>query len=344
MLLKTGMTVLLSTRHEELVTGALGVPVRVDELSTGDAESVLRSAAELPAEVHLPDDAVDLIDLCGRVAMDLAFVGRWSIVRKRHDRAAWSDAAAKVRAEIAKIEGDDTANDARGNRRKAILQAGLEDLAIGSDDERVQRLYLSLAVLPDGQDFQVHDAALLLYDRGPTAEDEESAARVLDVLERWSVLRSTWAYWRTLYYVHDAHPAFARESLKDRGDVRRHALRRWVGYISSLDYLRSHPADYIRRQWLGVEQVGGEGWDTTCPYEAALAEMDDSDSLLQDSIMAVAEVEEAHEAWEKASTMWHRSLGISNWWNQFLDGDDEHRFRAFLKVLQPVSSRYRCPT
>ncbi|CAM9765044.1 unnamed protein product [Ectocarpus sp. 12 AP-2014] len=332
MLLKNGMTVLLSTRHEELVTGALGVPVRVDELSSEDAESVLRSAAELPPEVRLPDDAVDLIDLCGRVAMDLAFVGRWSIVRGRHDRAAWSDAAAKVRSEIAKIEGGGTAGNARGNRRKSILQAGLEDLAIGSDDERVQRLYLSLAVLPDGQRFLVHDAALLLHDRDPTAEDEESVARVLDVLERWSVLRSTWAF---EFYMHDAHSEFARENLMDRGDVRRHALRRWVGHISSLDTLMSHSAGYIRRQWLGVEQVGGEGWDKTRPYEAALAEMDDSDPLLQDSIMAVAKVQEAHEDWEKASTMWRRLLVVSNWWNLFLDGDDEHRFRALFEGSAP---------
>ncbi|CAM9248213.1 unnamed protein product [Ectocarpus sp. 4 AP-2014] len=93
----------------------------------------------------------------------------------------------------------------------------------------------------------------------------------------------------------------------------------------------SHPAGYIRDQWLGVQQVGGEGWDKTRPYEAALAEMDDSDPLLQDSIMAVAEIQEAHEDWEKASTMWRRSLGVSNWWNLFLDGDDEHRFRALFE-------------
>ncbi|CAB1096338.1 unnamed protein product [Ectocarpus sp. CCAP 1310/34] len=334
MLLKTGMTVLLSTRHEELVTGARGVPVRLDELSARDAESVLRSAAELPPAVRLPDDAVDLIDLCGRVAMDLAFVGRWSTVRGRHDRVAWSDAAAKVRAEIAKIEGDDIVDGARGNRRKAILQAGLEDLAIGSDDERVQRLYLSLAVLPDDQGIQVHDAALLLYDRDPTAEDEESVARVLDVLERWSVLRSTWAY---KYYMHDVQSEFARASLMDRGDVRRHALRRWVGYISSLDTVRSYNADYLKHQWLDVEKVGGEGWDETHPCETALAEMDDPEPLLQESIAAVAKAHEAHEDWEKASTIWHRSLGVSTWWGQSLDGDDEHRFRALRALEEPES-------
>lgn len=55
----------------------------VDQLSEADAESVLRRAAELSPEVCLPNEAVDLIGLCGRVAMDLAFVGRWSSVRNR---------------------------------------------------------------------------------------------------------------------------------------------------------------------------------------------------------------------------------------------------------------------
>ncbi|CAM9913189.1 unnamed protein product, partial [Ectocarpus fasciculatus] len=95
-LLETGMSVLLSTRDEALVTRRRGTVIGVDELSEVEAESVLRKASELPPETRLPDDAVDLIELCGRVAMDLAFVGRWSTVRVRSDRTAWSDAAGKV--------------------------------------------------------------------------------------------------------------------------------------------------------------------------------------------------------------------------------------------------------
>ncbi|CAM9357053.1 unnamed protein product, partial [Ectocarpus sp. 4 AP-2014] len=96
-LLETGTWVLLSTRDEELVTGSDGEVVGVDEMSEVEAESVLRKASELSPETRLPDDAVDLIELCGRVAMDLAFVGRWSTVRGRSDRTAWSDAAGKVK-------------------------------------------------------------------------------------------------------------------------------------------------------------------------------------------------------------------------------------------------------
>lgn len=87
-LLETGMWVLMSTRDEELVTLAQGCAVRVDQMSEEDAASVLKRAAELPPGVRLPDHAVGLIELCGRVAMELAFVGRWGIVRGRQDGTA----------------------------------------------------------------------------------------------------------------------------------------------------------------------------------------------------------------------------------------------------------------
>lgn len=92
-LLETKMWVLLSTSNAELVTGVDGEFVGVAQLSEADAESVLQRAAELSPDMRLPGDAVNLIELCGRVAIDLAFVGRWSTVRGRKDRSAWSDAA-----------------------------------------------------------------------------------------------------------------------------------------------------------------------------------------------------------------------------------------------------------
>eukprot|EP00752_Nemacystus_decipiens_P013300 g11780.t1 len=312
-LLETGMWVLLSTRDEEVVSRAHGEAVSVNELSEADAESVLRRAAELSPEVRLPDDAVDLIDLCGRVAMDLAFVGRWSTVRGRQDRGAWADAASKVRAEIDKTDsegsGGDTAGfgDGRANRRKAILRAGFEDLAIGSDDERVQRLYLSLAVLPDGEAFSVKDAAVLLYDRTPTAEDEASVAGVVEILERWTILQSEGG----IYRMHDAHSGFARENLMDRGYVRRPAVERLVKSVSSLEALRSADRFALKRVWLAVERVGGDGWAKARPYAKALDAMDGSNSLLlRQSIEAVAWFQEAQEDWAAATTTWRRLLAV----------------------------------
>ena len=308
-LLETGMRVLLSTRDAELVRCNDGEAVGVDELSSADAESVLRKAAELPANVRLPDDAVNLMELCGRVAMDLAFVGRWSTVRGRRDRKAWSDAAENVHAEMREVGCDpdnDTVEDTRVKRRKAILRAGFEDLAVGSEDKRVPRLYLSLAVMPDGHAFTVKDAAALLFDRTPSPNDEESVRGVVDILERWTIVRST----EGTYRMHDAHSSFARENLMDRGDVRRPALKRWVRYLSSLDTLHSVDRHVLKGCWLALKRVGGDGWEITRPYEAALDELDESDPLLRESIEAVGWLQEAHEDWKGASTTFRRLLEV----------------------------------
>lgn len=308
-LLETGMWVLISTRDEQLVQNAHGEAVVVDELSEADAEMVLKRAAELPPSFRLPDEAVDLIELCGRVAMDLAFVGRWSTVRGRQDRTAWSDAAGKVRAEMKNVQIDSNAENVVENlskRRKAVLQAGFEDLATGSEDGRVPRLYLSLTVMPDGHVFTVSDAAVLLYDRTPSAEDEASVATVVDTLERWTVVHSI----EGAYRMHDAHSSFARENLMSEGNVRRSALKRWVGTISSLDALRSTDPFHLKGRWQAVEAVGGDSCDTTRPYLAALAMMDDSDPLLRKSIEAMARFQGAQDDWKGASTSWRRLLEV----------------------------------
>eukprot|EP00903_Cladosiphon_okamuranus_P018330 g16862.t1 len=308
-LVETGMWVLLSTRDETLVTTTPGGRVvGVDELSKAEAESVLRGAAELSPEVRLPNEAVDLIDLCDRVAMDLAFVGRWSSVRNRQDRVAWSDATAKVRKEMKKL--DDAGKAAPGGtssrRRKAILRAGFEDLAIGSDDERVPRLYLSLTVMPDGHAFTVRDAAIMLYDRAPSAEDEASVAIVIETLERWTVVHST----EGAYRMHDAHASFGRESLMDHGKIRRSALERWVGAISSLEAVRSTDPFLLKGRWHAVETVGGDDWRKIRPYAAALAEMGDRDPHLRETIKAVARFQAAQEDWQAAHSSWRRLLEV----------------------------------
>ncbi|CAM9494876.1 unnamed protein product [Ectocarpus sp. 13 AM-2016] len=308
-LVETGMWVLLSTRDEAVVKRSRGRAVVVDALSQADAESVLKRAAELPPEARLPDDAVDLIKLCGRVAMDVAFVGRWSTVRGRHDRPSWSDAANTIRTEMEKVGHDpdnDSAENTPAKRRKAILQGGFEDLAIGSDDERVQRLYLSLAVMPDGHAFSLRDAAVLLYDRSPSTEDEASAGGVVDVLERWSIIRSA----QGTHRMHDAHTDFAREYLLDRGHVCRPALKRWTRYISSLDVLRSTDRYVLKGLWLAIERLGGDGWVKTRPYAKALGMMLESDALLRTTAEAVGWFQEAQDDLEGASASWHRLLEV----------------------------------
>ncbi|CAM9129863.1 unnamed protein product [Ectocarpus sp. 12 AP-2014] len=307
-LLETGMWVLLSTRDEALVRSAEGgVVVGVDELSEEDAMSVLRRASELSPELCLPDDAVELVELCGRVAMDVAFVGRWSTVRGRSDRTAWSDAAAKVRSKIERSRVSDNVWDVRAVRRKAVLQAGFEDLAIGSDDERIPRLYLSLAVLPDGHAFTAKDATALLYDRAPCPEDEVSTEELIRTLERWSALRTEGGAYR----MHDAHSGFARDSVMDRGYVRKPAVKRWTLRISSLDFLRSFDDPFVLKGlWLAVGRLGGECWRNVQPYAAALSEMDESNPLLLKSLQSLGWFQDAQGDWQSASATCRRILVV----------------------------------
>lgn len=308
-LLDTGMSVLLLTRDEQLLEGAQGETVGVHELSMPDAKSVLRKAAELTPGVDLPDEAVDLIELCDRLAMNLAFVGRWSTVRNRRDRNAWSDATEKIRTEIDKVQagsGIDGRESIHAIRRKALLRAGFEDLAVGSDDTRVPQLYMSLAVMPDGHPFTANDAAVLLCSLTPSAEDVESVGRLLETLERWTVVRLT----EGTYHMHDAHTSFARERLRDHEYVRRPAVERWRGYISSLDTLRSSDPFVLNRLWEAVENTGGGSWDDSRPYVAALEVMDESGLLFRQCIAAMGVFQETQEDWGAARNTWSRLLGV----------------------------------
>eukprot|EP00903_Cladosiphon_okamuranus_P014783 g13695.t1 len=254
-LLETGMSILVSTRHEELVTGAGGEAVGVGKLTEEDAKLLLRKAAELPEGACLPDAAEDLVELCGRVAMDLAFVGRWSTVRGTEARIAWSKAVEKIIAEMDSAIGRDRENEmaeySHVTRREAILRAGFEDLAVGSGNARVQQLYLSLAVMPDDHEFTVKDAAVLLIDRPPSPDDETEEADVMEILERWSIVRSKEGTYQTL----DAHSTFARERLMDHGYVRKPALERWVKHISSLESLGSFESYVLKDRLHEAEEA-----------------------------------------------------------------------------------------
>lgn len=85
MLQQTGMSILVTTREEKLATDAGGVSVRVDQLFDRDAESLLLKAAHLPEGTRLSDPAMEVIRLCNHVTMDLAFIGRWGMIRGKED-------------------------------------------------------------------------------------------------------------------------------------------------------------------------------------------------------------------------------------------------------------------
>lgn len=339
---QTGMAVLITTRNEDLVKDAGGVGVRIDTMSEEDAQTVLRGASEIPPGVPLPEVAMELIELCGRVAMDLAFVGRWKTIRGRKDPWAWSNAVAAIRAELKAVEhgtaGDDFEEEARAKRRGAVLRAGFDDL--GTEDRRVQELYLALGVMPDSSRIGADDAAVLLYGRkwGGERDDSEAARAVLGVLERWSVLRAT--NLPEVFQMHDAHSAFARETLrKSRPDILQPALRRWVKHLSSRQAIlglgtrpknlewwvggqllrreglgigrhrRDHRKATLSELWRGVELVGGDSWKVTRPYDAFIHQTtgDEADYISVANKVALFFVEE--EEWEEAFTAWSRILG-----------------------------------
>lgn len=269
----TGMWILVTTHREDLIKGAKGETVRVEKLSQDDAEAVLRRASGIPAGMHLPEAARDLSELCGYVAMDVAFVGRWNTVCGRGDRLAWSDAAASIRMELDAQNYDDAVTTTGGGAprmklRAAVLRAGFDELS--AEGYLVQWLYMALAVMPDAHAFSVMDAAALLYDSECEIDDLEPIKSVVDTLERWSILRAdgspsavldmTQGWWRThKYRMHAAHCMFARENLVDRVDVLGPAVRRWVRHISSPEAVHEISPIVLVELWRAVKCVAGGG-------------------------------------------------------------------------------------
>ncbi|CAN0193370.1 unnamed protein product, partial [Ectocarpus fasciculatus] len=72
---ETGVWVLLTTRDGDVIRRVGGKPVVVGRLLETDADWVLRRASELPGDESPPAGARELVELCGRTALDLAFVG-----------------------------------------------------------------------------------------------------------------------------------------------------------------------------------------------------------------------------------------------------------------------------
>ncbi|CAM9091318.1 unnamed protein product, partial [Laminaria digitata] len=98
---ETGMWVLLTTRFPVMVKP--GERVFVDKLGETEAENVLRGAANLPPGHRLCDDAVQVLEICGFTAMDIAFVGSWSSVRSASgvpkSNRVWARAVTDIKAQ-----------------------------------------------------------------------------------------------------------------------------------------------------------------------------------------------------------------------------------------------------
>lgn len=275
----TGMWLLVTTRDEDLMKCPGGTSVVIGKMSKEDALSVLSKSSRIPSGARLPDDiAGQILDLCGNMPMDLAFVGRWGTVHSRYDRLAWSKAVDEIETELETMDTDTseaTNKELRANQRTAILRAGLRHL--GAEHEHVQWLYLALSLMPDGYPFSVPEVAVLLFDGKSNTDDEKAATEVVTNLERWSVVRA----WGRRYRMHDAHSSFSRGCLRERGDVRRPAVKRWVSHLSSLDRINFHadPEDShgqwsLWMRWLAVEKVHDDDILVGQLYDKQLSALD----------------------------------------------------------------------
>ena len=281
---KTCMWVLLTTRKTSMVEDEERVVV--DQLTQEEAEEVLRRAAGLPRGERLCDGAMGVLRICGFVAMDIAFVGRWSSVRAANgvpkNSEAWSRAVRDIEAQIEDVRGPDQIGSGGGMddldvNRRAVLRAGFKYL--GAEDALAQELYVMLAVLPHGHAFRGSELRVLLDD------DEEVIAATTSVLEQWAVIRADPS---NRYHMHHAHVDFARVELDDSKKLRKLAVERWTSHISRLDVAVGFDFYALLDMWRVLARVGGQGWWACRAYRDYLESMDASDPSQTHAVRFVA--------------------------------------------------------
>ncbi|CAM9292293.1 unnamed protein product, partial [Laminaria digitata] len=265
----TGATVLYTTRSEGLCDGS--PPLRLHELLNGEVAAALKRAAELNDDVEPPDAGAEIVQRCGSIAMDLAFVGRWGTVHRTSDGQAWASALARI---IEAQEGGGQEERASVSWRAAVLRAGLDELVL-SNEQHLQ-LYLALAVIPKNLAFSREGVESLLYDEDcPPATALAAAKRVVATFEEWSIL--------TLeeggkYHVHDAHLEFARELIEKYPVARDLLLAGWRKRVASADALFAWPLEELVEIWRTIAGLGGEGVDFAHLYDGVLDALDPSDA------------------------------------------------------------------
>ncbi|CAM9400798.1 unnamed protein product, partial [Hapterophycus canaliculatus] len=228
---RTGAWVLYTTRR---ATRLPETPLLwLNEVLQEEAEMVLRRAAELDDDARLPDAALELVERCKCVVLDLALVGRWGEVRGRSDARPWQAILDRI---VNVQEGGEAGEPLPW--RAAVLRAGLGVLA--TDHPQNKELYLALAVLPTGMAFPSEVAGVLLYGDDYSADDLLAAERVLGTLERLSIVALEDSGW---YHVHEDHVDFVWGCLLANQEVREAAVPRWQRYASSIGHVVPTPFD-----------------------------------------------------------------------------------------------------
>lgn len=312
---ESGLWVLLTTRNASMVRD--DERVVVDELSPAEAEDVLRGAARLSPGQHLCDDAMKVLEICGFVAMDVAFVGSWGSVRTADNSGvprsneAWADTVGQIEAKIDNVRAQAQSQVGKPGglsdlniNRLAVRRAGFKYL--GAADRIAEELYVALAVFPRGHAFEKADAAVLLNDKNPPAHHHlEVAMDAMALLERWAVLRKDAS---EKYRMHDAHVDFARGKLMGWEDVRKPAIRRWTSRISRIEFVLGIDIYALLDMWRKLERVGGDGWWASRPYDDQLVRMETSNRFKAHAVSVVAELYEQEQKLPGMETLMRKVL------------------------------------
>ncbi|CAN0259548.1 unnamed protein product, partial [Ectocarpus sp. 13 AM-2016] len=266
----TGASILYTTRSEEDLLAASGGSsvLQVDEVTEGEAEEILRRAADLLDYTKLPDAAHDIIRRGGPVAMDVAYVGRWDIVRGKNDQAAWAVVLAHV---------IDAQNFMKGAAllpwRSAVLRVGLTRLGLA--DQGTKELYLSLGVLPRNLSFSVDDVTALVSDG--SAEEHQAATLAIATLEQWSVLMRTEG---GRYRVHHSHADMAWQGISEDPAILGPALARWRNRVSTAEAVLAWRTEELVDIWQAIWslEIGEGAKEIDQPYAEIVDAMNLSDA------------------------------------------------------------------
>lgn len=296
---EAGVWVLYTTRDDNLTRDSpipKVPPLRVDEVLEEEAELVLKRAAELDENVHLPEAAYTLMARSNYVVLDLALVGRWGGVRGRGDEQAWRKAVTSIeKVQVQRRFGL--------SWRAAVLHAGLDELA--NDNVKHKELYLSLVVIPKGLAFPSEVAGVLLYGGDLSDKDLEAAREVVATLERWSILTLESG---GMYRVYDEHADFVQEMILS---LRRDKLGWWRSYISSVPALLTYSSYALMKMWERVAQVGGDE-AVSLPFVLELDAMDPSSAELPEALGRAARFYWRRKDWTTAYRVNAHLLRIVN--------------------------------
>eukprot|EP00752_Nemacystus_decipiens_P017410 g15605.t1 len=138
--------------------------------------------------------------------------------------------------------------------------------------------------------------AFLLYGNNFSPEDKEATERVLETLERWSIV--------TLevdgeYRVHEDHVGFVRDCLLANRNTQDRVLPRWRKHISSVQALNTYTSGWLVKIWSVLAKVEN-AVVVPSPYDPVLDAMDASDPGLPRALKKAAEFHYERQDWSDA--------------------------------------------